>query len=66
MWGRPAIAMIIKKSRIVELLRQRDQDARADWVDRVLPNEVDTVENASLLTMLHIDASELGEDGRRA
>ena len=54
--------MIIKKSRIVELLRQRGQDARADWVDRVLPHEVDTVENASLLTTLRIDASELTEE----
>jgi len=54
--------MIIKKSRIVKLLRQRGQDARADWVERVLPHEVDTVANASLLTTLHIDASELTDE----
>jgi hypothetical protein len=28
--------MIISRRRIVELLRQRGEDARADWVDRVL------------------------------
>jgi|RhiMetdeSRZDD1v2_1073273.scaffolds.fasta_scaffold1248849_1 hypothetical protein len=54
--------MIVKKSRIVEILRERGQDSRAEWVDRVLPDEVDTVANAGLLGMLRVDASEFAEN----
>ena len=55
--------MIVKKSRIVEILRQRGQDSRADWVESILPDDVDTVANAGLLATLHIDASEFAENG---
>jgi hypothetical protein len=55
---------MIKKRRVVEVLRQRGEDARADWVDRVLPDEVDTTANASLLPTLRIDPSQIAEDHR--
>jgi hypothetical protein len=55
--------MIVKKSRIVEILHHRGQDARAEWVDRVLSDDIDTVANASLLATLRIDASEFAENG---
>jgi hypothetical protein len=54
----------IKKWRVVEVLRQRGEDARADWVERVLPAEVDTTANASLLATLRIDPSQFAEDQR--
>jgi hypothetical protein len=53
--------VIVKKNRIVEILRQRGQDSRAEWVDRVLPDDVDTVANAGLLAMLRVDASEFAD-----
>jgi hypothetical protein len=55
---------MIKKWRVVEVLRQRGEDARADWVDRVLPAEVDTTANASLLATLRIDPTKIAEDQR--
>jgi hypothetical protein len=55
------MAVMIKKSRLVEVLRQRGEDARADWVDRVLPAEIDTAANASLLATLRIDPSQFAE-----
>jgi hypothetical protein len=55
---------MIKKWRVVEVLRQRGEHARADWVDRVLPDDVDTTANASLLATLRIDPSQIAEDQR--
>jgi hypothetical protein len=52
---------MIKKWRVVEVLRQRGEDARADWVDRMLPAEIDTTANASLLATLRIDPSQFAE-----
>jgi hypothetical protein len=45
----------IDKAEIVALLRSRGMNARADWVDRVLPGVVDADRNGSLLNMLDID-----------
>jgi hypothetical protein len=56
----------IKKCQVVKVLRQRGEDARADWVDRMLPDEVDTTANASLLATLRIDPSQFAEDQRDA
>jgi hypothetical protein len=39
------------------ILLSRGNEDRAAWVDRVLPDLVDTEANASLLTMLDIDLS---------
>jgi hypothetical protein len=43
------------KTRIVEELRARGLGERAEFVDRQLPDEIDTVKNASLLRMLRLD-----------
>jgi hypothetical protein len=47
--------MHIDKSEIISVLRSRGLNARADWVDRELPEFVDTDKNASLLRMLGVD-----------
>jgi hypothetical protein len=51
--------MIIDKSKILEILRRRGQDARAEWVDRQLPDRVDTYDNAGLLATLNLDPADL-------
>lgn len=52
-------ALEIEKIKIVDWLRDRGQDARADWVDRELPNLVDTVSNAGLLATLGLNPADL-------
>jgi hypothetical protein len=47
--------MQINKADIVAVLRSRDLPDRADWVDRDLPELVDTDKNGALLRMLGID-----------
>jgi len=47
--------MYIDKAEIIAILRSRGQQARADWVDRELPQIVDTYKNGALLQMLGID-----------
>ena len=51
--------MQIARSKIVEALRRRGQDTRADWVERELPEEVDTTKHGGLLATLGLDAREL-------
>ena len=51
--------MIVRKSQIIEILRSRGQDARADWVNKELPSDVDTVHHAGILVTLRIDQAEL-------
>ena len=51
--------MHIDKAEIVAVLRSRGQAGRADWVDRALPEVVDTHTNGSLLRMLEIDPSRM-------
>jgi hypothetical protein len=45
----------VQKATVVAVLRSRAQQARADWVDRELPELVDTYKNSALLKMLGID-----------
>ncbi len=45
----------LDKAQIVAVLRSRELHARADWVDRNLPDLVDTDRNAALLRMLDIE-----------
>jgi hypothetical protein len=45
----------IDKAEIVATLRSRGQQDRADWVDRTLPELVDTHKNGALLRMLDVD-----------
>jgi hypothetical protein len=51
--------MRVNTAAIVSILRSRGLNARADWVARTLPDVVDTKENNSLLTTLHIDPAVL-------
>jgi hypothetical protein len=50
--------MIVQKSVIIAKLRERGQNVRADWVDRELPDEVDTFRYSGLLATLHVDLKE--------
>ena len=47
--------MYIDKADIFSVLRSRGLNARADWVDRELPELVDAFKNAALLKMLGVD-----------
>jgi hypothetical protein len=47
--------MLIDKAEIISVLRSRGLHARADWVDRELPELVDTYKNGALLQMLDVD-----------
>jgi hypothetical protein len=49
----------VEKDKILQILRDRGQHARAQWVDRQLPQRVDLDKNAGLLATLHISPSEL-------
>jgi hypothetical protein len=53
--------MTISKAVVIAVLRERGQDARADFVDRELPDQIDTSRHASLLGMLRLDPAELAE-----
>lgn len=47
--------MHVDKAEVVSVLRSRGLHARADWVDRELPDLIDTYKNAALLQMLGVD-----------
>src|SRR6266540_2863860 len=51
----------VDKSKILQILRDRGLHARAEWVDRQLPERVDLEKNAGLLATLHISPSELAD-----
>ena len=51
--------MRIAKHRIVAVLRERGQSARADWVERELPERVDPAKHVGLLATLHLDPADL-------
>lgn len=53
--------MRIARDTIVSALRQRGQHARADWVDRELPEHVDPRRHAGLLATLRLNPTELVE-----
>ena len=50
---------MIAKSAIIAKLRERGLNARADWVDRELPDEVDPFKHGGLLSTLNLDLKEL-------
>ncbi|MCX4391202.1 DUF5994 family protein [Micromonospora peucetia] len=52
--------MTIARHTIVSALRQRGQHARADWVERELPTQVDPSRHVGLLATLRLDLAELG------
>lgn len=49
----------IDKAQIIANLRARGLQARADWVDRQLPDLVDVDKNSALLETLGIDPATL-------
>ena len=49
----------INRSAIVAILRKRNLDARADWVEHTLPAIVDIRRHTGLLATLHIDPADL-------
>ena len=49
---------MIQKSAIIAKLRERGLDARADWVDRELPDDVDPFLHSGLMSTLHLDLKE--------
>jgi hypothetical protein len=51
--------MEIPKEKILELLRQRGDQDKADQADRELPDQVDTDRDAGLLSKLGIDPQDL-------
>jgi hypothetical protein len=51
--------MEIPKDKILELLRDRGQDDKAEQADRELPDQVDTEQHADRLSKLGIDPQEL-------
>jgi hypothetical protein len=51
--------MEIPKDKILELLRDRGQDDKAEQADRELPDQVDTEQHADQLSKLGIDPHEL-------
>lgn len=53
--------MKIDKSKILEVLRRRGQHTRADWVDRQLPDPVDTAQNAGILATLDLNPADFAD-----
>jgi hypothetical protein len=45
----------VDKAKVIADLRSRQLHARADWVDRELPELIDTYKNSALLKLLDID-----------
>jgi hypothetical protein len=45
----------VDKAKVIADLRSRQLHARADWVDRELPEFIDAYKNSALLKMLGID-----------
>lgn len=51
--------MTIPKQLIVATLRDRNLHARADWVDRELPDDVDPAKHSGLFATLNLDPKDL-------
>ena len=49
----------VDKDKILQILRDRGEHARAQWVDQQLPQRVDLEKNVGLLATLHISPSQL-------
>lgn len=51
--------MLVDKQKIIDILRSRGEDRRAEWVDRDLPDQFDPSEHSGLLNTLRIDVTAL-------
>jgi hypothetical protein len=56
------LTLTISKALVLAVLRERGQHARAEFVDRELPEHIDLTEHGGLLAMLRIDPAQLPED----
>ena len=45
----------LEKAKVIAELRSRQLYAKADWVDRELPELIDAYKNSALLQMLGVD-----------
>jgi len=54
--------MEIAKNKILDALRDRGLDIRAEWVDRDLPDRVDTARHAGLHAILGINPADLADE----
>jgi hypothetical protein len=52
----------VQKALVLKALRRRAMDARADWVDRAMPDDIDIQRNASLFDTLGIDPQTLVQE----
>ena len=57
----PIQTMKIDKSKVLEALRQRGQHSRAEWVDRELPNRIDTAQHSGILATLNLDPADFAD-----
>lgn len=53
--------MKIDKKKIVEVLRHRGQHDRAEWVDRELPDLIDSTKNAGILATLGLKPADVAD-----
>ncbi|WP_326552162.1 hypothetical protein [Micromonospora sp. NBC_01813] len=53
--------MKIARHKIVSILRDRDQQLRADWVERELPEWVDPGEHHGVLATLRLEPADLAD-----
>jgi hypothetical protein len=53
--------MIISKAAVLAVLRERGQYARADFVNRELPERIDPARHGGLLATLHLDLDQLAD-----
>ena len=53
--------MNIDKSQIIELLKSRGENAKADQADSQLPDQVDTDQHKGLLESLGLDVGDLAK-----
>jgi hypothetical protein len=54
--------MITSKKAVVAILRERGQHGRADFVDRQLPDRIDSDRHVGLLATLRLDVADLPDD----
>ena len=53
--------MIVSKDVVVTILRERGQHARAAFVEREMPERIDSMQHSGLLDMLHLDQAEMAQ-----
>jgi len=57
--------MAISKTAVISVLRERGQNARADFVDRELPDHIEISRHGGLLATLRLDPADLIEPNPR-